>query len=144
MRKKIRNKALSAVLISSLIAAPMQGITVFAEKGEASPTAKNKFDSSYDSQNAYTASDYTNVAEKDTLGCIYSKESTTFKVWSPLATEVVLCRYATGSDGEEGAKSLGTVKMTKGSKGVWSCTVEGDIVDTYYTYKVTYYLNYLK
>ncbi len=129
MRKKtFRNKALSAALISSLIVTPMQGITVFAEKGETLPTAVNRFDSSYDSQYAYSGDD---------LGCTYTKEKTTFKVWSPLATSVTLCRYATGSDGESGAKSLGTVEMTKGDKGVWSCTVEGDIVNTYYTYKVT-------
>jgi len=129
MRKKtFKNKAMSLVLISSLIVTPMQGITVFAEKGEASPTAVNRFDSSYDSQWAYSGDD---------LGCTYTKEKTTFKVWSPLATSVTLCRYATGSDGESGAKSLGTVEMTKGDKGVWSCTVDGDIVNTYYTYKVT-------
>ncbi|MBQ3600059.1 MAG: type I pullulanase [Lachnospiraceae bacterium] len=127
-KNKLRFKALSVMLATSLVVGSFQGIPVKAEKGEGVVTAKNKFDSSYDSQNAYTGND---------LGCTYSKNSTTFKVWSPLATEVVLCRYATGSDGEEGAKSLGTVKMTKGSKGVWSCTVEGDIVDTYYTYKVT-------
>ena len=27
--------------------------------------------------------------------------------------------------------------MTKGDKGVWSTEVTGDIVNTYYTYKVT-------
>lgn len=129
MRKKtFKSKAMSLALISSLIVTPMQGITVFAEKGEASPTAVNRFDSSYDSQNAYSGND---------LGCTYTKEKTTFKVWSPLATSVTLCRYATGSDGESGAKSLGTVEMKKGDKGVWSCTVDGDIVNTYYTYKVT-------
>lgn len=129
MRKKtFKSKAMSLALISSLIVTPMQGITVFAEKGEAPPTATNRFDSSYDSQNAYSGDD---------LGCTYTKEKTTFKVWSPLATSVTLCRYATGSDGESGAKSLGTVEMKKGDKGVWSCTVDGDIVNTYYTYKVT-------
>lgn len=129
MRKKtFKSKAMSLALISSLIVTPMQGITVFAEKGESIPTAVNRFDSSYDSKWAYSGED---------LGCTYTKEKTTFKVWSPLATSVTLCRYATGSDGESGAKSLGTVEMKKGDKGVWSCTVDGDIVNTYYTYKVT-------
>lgn len=127
-KKNLKNKAVSIALISSLIATPMQGITVFAEKGESIPTAVNRFDSSYDTKWAYSGDD---------LGCTYTKEKTTFKVWSPLATSITLCRYATGSDGEAGAKSLGTVEMTKGDRGVWSCTVQGDIVNTYYTYKVT-------
>lgn len=127
-KKNLKSKAMSLALISSLTVTPMQGITVFAEKGESIPTAVNRFDSSYDSQWAYSGDD---------LGCTYTKEKTTFKVWSPLATSVTLCRYATGSDSEPGKKSLGTVEMKKGDKGVWSCTVDGDIVNTYYTYKVT-------
>ena len=76
------------------------------------------------------------------LGAIYSPERTVFKVWSPTATEVTLNRYATGSDYEDGAKKLGTVTMEKlmdGDKwtGVWTATVEGDIVNTYYTYSIT-------
>ena len=76
------------------------------------------------------------------LGAIYSPESTTFKVWAPLATEVILNRYATGSDSEEGAADLGTVSMEKlmdGERwtGVWTATVNGDIVNTYYTYTIT-------
>ena len=76
------------------------------------------------------------------LGALYSPEKTVFKVWSPTATEVTLNRYATGSDYEDGAKKLGEVKMEKlmdGDKwtGVWTATVEGDIVNTYYTYSIT-------
>ena len=76
------------------------------------------------------------------LGAIYSPESTTFKVWAPLATEVVLNRYATGSDEEDGAADLGTTEMEKLMDddkwtGVWTTTVEGDIVNTYYTYSIT-------
>ena len=63
-------------------------------------------------------------------------------MWAPLATEVKLNRYATGSDDEEGAQDLGTVEMEKlmdGEKwtGVWTATVDGDIVNTYYTYTIT-------
>ena len=76
------------------------------------------------------------------LGAIYDPSATVFKVWAPLATEVKLNRYATGSDNEPGAESLGTVEMEKlmdGGKwtGVWTVTVEGDIVNTYYTYTIT-------
>ena len=75
------------------------------------------------------------------LGATYSKDKTVFKVWSPTATEVKLNRYATGSDSEKGAKNLGTVDMEKlmdGDKwtGVWTTTVKGDLVNTYYTYTI--------
>ena len=86
-----------------------------------------------DAEYAYTGND---------LGAVYSPEKTVFKVWSPTATEVTLNRYATGSDNEAGAEKLGTVAMEKlmnGDKwtGVWTATVEGDIVNTYYTYTIT-------
>lgn len=72
------------------------------------------------------------------LGASYTKEGTTFKVWAPTATKVVLNRYSTGSNAEANAYSLGTVDMTQDSStGVWHCYVEGDIVNTYYTYSVT-------
>ena len=76
------------------------------------------------------------------LGAIYSPEATVFKVWAPLATAVSLNRYATGSDEEDGAAKLGTVEMEKlmdGGEwtGVWTATVEGDLVNTYYTYSIT-------
>ena len=86
-----------------------------------------------DAEYTYTGND---------LGATYSPEKTVFKVWSPTATEVTLNRYATGSDSEAGAAKLGTVAMQKlmdGEKwtGVWTATVEGDIVNTYYTYTIT-------
>ena len=86
-----------------------------------------------DNEYAYTKGD---------LGASYSPKSTTFKVWAPTATKVVLNRYATGSDDEEGAKDLGTLELTKLEEdgkwtGVWTGTVEGDIKNTYYTYTIT-------
>ena len=76
------------------------------------------------------------------LGAIYTPEATTFKVWAPLATDVQLNRYATGSDNEEGAQKLETTPMEKLMDddtwtGVWTLTVSGDIVNTYYTYSIT-------
>lgn len=140
MRKKwVRSKVLSAALVASLtatsiagngIAFPLKDAKAASDEGAARVQYKgsNYYNSEYDSKNAYSGND---------LGCNYTKEETTFKVWSPEASAVVLCRYATGSDKEANAENLGTVAMTKGDKGVWSCTVKGDIVNTYYTYKVT-------
>ena len=77
------------------------------------------------------------------LGATYTPQGTSFKLWSPTATKVILNRYATGSDKENGAQELGTVEMEKlkdgggNWTGVWTCYVSGDIANTYYTYTVT-------
>ncbi|MGN0452580.1 MAG: type I pullulanase [Ruminococcus sp.] len=76
------------------------------------------------------------------LGCFYTQDATTFKVWAPTSAEVKLNRYATGSDNEDGAEDLGVYELTKlmdGEKwtGVWTATLEGDFRNTYYTYTVT-------
>ncbi len=65
------------------------------------------------------------------LGATYSKESTTFKVWSPLAAEVKVLFYKLGATGTPYEEAV----MTKGDKGVWSATVNGDLNGVYYTYQ---------
>ena len=45
--------------------------------------------------------------------------------------------YKTGTDRENGAGVIGTYKMTKGSKSVWSVKLDGDYKNVYYTYLVT-------
>ncbi len=67
------------------------------------------------------------------LGAIYSQASTEFKVWSPFSSKIVLKLYEKGNGGD----AYKTVEMTKGEKGVWSATVEGDLKEKYYTYTVT-------
>ncbi|MBQ6205039.1 MAG: hypothetical protein IJK46_13225 [Prevotella sp.] len=75
-------------------------------------------------------------------GCIYSPESTYFRLWAPLASKVSLKIYGTGSDNEEGAALLGTYKMDKlmdGDQwtGVWVPDwIDGDMKNKYYTYDV--------
>ena len=73
----------------------------------------------------------------DDLGATYTPEETTFKVWSPSASDVILNLYATGSDTEKYATDLGAYKMTKGENAVWSITIVGNLKDVYYTYSVT-------
>lgn len=71
------------------------------------------------------------------LGSVYTPESTSFKVWSPTASEVTLNLYRTGSDAEEGAENLGSSPMGYDeTNGVWSVTAEGDLKNVYYTYSV--------
>lgn len=71
--------------------------------------------------------------EGDDLGANWSADSTTFKVWSPTASKVVLNLYKNGTDGDAYDK----VEMTKGDKGVWEAAVSGDLNKVYYTYSIT-------
>ncbi len=121
LRKGIRKSAsllLSAFLTMSVfaVAAPLQASAV-----------------SYSEMSALDAYAYSG----NDLGATYSKSSTTFKVWSPTASDVKLKLYKTGSDAESGAAVIDTKAMTKGDKAVWSVTVQGDLNGTYYTYLVT-------
>lgn len=123
-----------AVVLSMLLAAYMV-LPVFAAQTGESSGASNSYtyaSESIDSQYTYDGE----------LGALYTPAKTTFRVWAPLASSVTLNRYATGSDEEAGAASLGKVTMEKlmnGSSftGVWTAEVSGDIANTYYTYSVT-------
>ncbi len=68
----------------------------------------------------------------DDLGAVIDGNSTTFKVWAPTASCVVLNLYNSGHK----TPAYKTVKMIRGDKGVWSCTYECGH-GTYYTYTVT-------
>lgn len=72
------------------------------------------------------------------LGAAYTAKSTTFKLWSPVATAVKVCIYKTGSDDEQGAQMLSSNAMKLNeATGVWSLTLKGDYQNLYYTYLVT-------
>ena len=75
------------------------------------------------------------------LGALYSPESTTFKVWSPVSSRITLKIYANGTplsvDSMIGSDTVETeIEMEKGEKGVFSATVDGDLKEKYYTYTV--------
>lgn len=72
--------------------------------------------------------------EGDDLGATWSKESTTFKVWAPTASDVDLNLYESGTAGT--SDLIESIQMTQGEKGVWEVTVPGDLKGTYYTYSV--------
>lgn len=69
-------------------------------------------------------------------GATYSKEETVFRVWSPFAELVQVCLYKTGTDEEEGAKLIDRRPMVPVKKGLWQCTIPGDLNGVYYTYQV--------
>ena len=75
------------------------------------------------------------------LGAIYTSTSTTFKVWSPVSTRIDVIVYESGTPKALNA-TLGndtiveTKTMTKGTKGVFTATINGNLEGKYYTYKV--------
>lgn len=66
----------------------------------------------------------------DDLGCTYSKEETTFAVWTPLATAVTL-----KIESEEENKFV-THRMTRTDDGVYRLTLKGDYLNRKYRYRV--------
>ena len=68
----------------------------------------------------------------DDLGAVPGENGTTFKVWAPTASKVVLNLFEAGDSGE----AYDRVEMTRGEQGVWS-TEQPCGAGTYYTYTVT-------
>ena len=88
----------------------------------------------------------------DDLGVTFNKErtETTFKLWAPISSNVVLNLYDSGTSSsyseyagklswQEFLQDFPTRKlqMNKGQQGVWSITVPGNLHGRYYTYSVT-------
>ncbi len=67
------------------------------------------------------------------LGAVIDGTSTTFKVWAPTASKVVLNLFTAGNGGE----TIANVEMVLGEKGVWSHTQPDCGHGVYYTYTVT-------
>ncbi|OIR46286.1 type I pullulanase [Corynebacterium sp. NML130628] len=61
------------------------------------------------------------------LGAIYSPEKTTFRLWAPTAREVSFVNYS-----DNGA----VTPMTKGEKGTWEITLDGDQKGVEYRYRL--------
>ncbi|MDE7263387.1 MAG: type I pullulanase [Anaeroplasmataceae bacterium] len=72
------------------------------------------------------------------LGAIYAKESTTFRVWSPVSTQMKLRIYNTGTPASLGGSDVHQeYPMIQGEKGTWEFVYNGDCEGKYYTYVVT-------
>ena len=92
--------------------------------GEKAVVPTKIFDSDYFAENYHY--------DGNDLGAIIDGENTTFKVWAPTASKVVLNLFTAGHD----VSAYKSVDMVKGEKGVWSHT-EACGHGTYYTYTVT-------
>ncbi len=69
------------------------------------------------------------------LGIDYTAEATLFRLWAPLATEVEVRVFNSMDDNSP----ITTKTLTRGEKGVWSTTIEGDHFGKLYEYAVTNY-----
>jgi pullulanase len=70
----------------------------------------------------------------DDLGAVIQPDgSTTFKVWAPTASKVVLNLFTAGND----VDAYANLEMTKAEKGVWELNVAETGHGVYYTYTVT-------
>ena len=99
--------------------------TIMIEGYGEKPVVPTKiFDSEYFKENyLYDGND---------LGAVINGDNTTFKVWAPTASKVMLNLFNKGHEGN----AYKSVEMVKGEKGVWSHT-ELCGHGTYYTYTVT-------
>ena len=73
--------------------------------------------------------------EGSDLGAVWSKESTTFRVWAPTAQSVKGNLYESGTPGTEDL--LEQIEMTPDVNGTWVAVKDGDLNGVYYTYEVT-------
>lgn len=129
--KRLFSILLVAVLLASILCTSVA--SAFAADTKATVNEYSEAAMALDDEYAYSGE----------LGSFYTPDSTVFKVWAPTATKVELKLYATGSDDETGAADLGTFAMKKllddksEFTGVWTTTVEADLKNVYYTYRVT-------
>ncbi len=69
----------------------------------------------------------------DDLGAIVSGGKTTFKLWAPTASKVVLNLFDSGHEGN----AYKSVDLQKADKGVWERIEDASLYGKYYTYTVT-------
>lgn len=72
------------------------------------------------------------VYEGSDLELVYSAQSSKFRVWAPVASEVKLLLYDNGADG--GAYS--TLNMKRSDQGTWALEVNDDLKGKFYTFQI--------
>ena len=74
---------------------------------------------------------------KGDLGVSYTKEATTFRVWSPVSSNMTVLLYDTDTAKEFGGDDKYTgYHMHYKSGGIWELTIDGDLAGKYYNYQV--------
>lgn len=85
------------------------------------------YDGDFDLRYAYGGCD---------LGATCTPIRTIFKLWSPEASGVELYLYRDGTSGSW----FDHVLLEPGDRGVWACSVEGDLHGVYYDYEVILFI----
>lgn len=75
----------------------------------------------------------TNYSRND-LGVTYTKEQSTFRLWSPEAKSVHLYLY----DKSYKSKPYEKIQLERAENGTWICEVNEDLHGVYYTYEIEY------
>ena len=70
----------------------------------------------------------------DDLGAVWSKDSTTFRLWAPTAESVTLRLFESGKSYVDDLTE--EIEMTPDVNGTWVATKSGDLNGVYYTYSV--------
>ncbi|MBN2876742.1 MAG: type I pullulanase [Bacilli bacterium] len=98
------------------------------------------FDGIYDTEAFVDAYFY----DGDDLGAIVDGNTTSFKVWAPISSQVVLNIYDSGTPASLIAKDATatdtpsqTITMTRSFNGTWVASVNSNLHGKYYTYSVT-------
>jgi len=98
------------------------------------------FDGIYDTVAFETAYAY----DGDDLGAIVEDNATTFRLWAPISSQVVLNLYSSGTPASLVSKDstatdtpTESIPMVKDVKGTWLLTVDENLHGTYYTFSVT-------
>lgn len=92
------------------------------------------FDGIYDSPEFEQAFAY----EGDDLGAVVEANKTSFRLWAPISSKVVLNIYETGTpELFGGSDQKESYEMKKDVKGTWTYTIDKNLHGKYYTYSVT-------
>ncbi len=85
--------------------------------------------------NCYSTKEFeeANYYQGDDLGALWTKTATYFRVWAPIAEQVVVNLYRTGNEDD----LFRCIPMQKDANGTWVEQVEGNLSGIYYTYSVT-------
>lgn len=114
--------------------------TINVEFSEGVKSYDVTFDGIYDTEEFETAFGYTG----NDLGAVVGATSTNFRLWAPISSSVVLKIYDSGTpayliqkDSTATDTPSQTISMTKGEKGTWVASINGNLHGKYYTYEVT-------
>lgn len=74
------------------------------------------------------------IYERDDLGAVCADGCTVFKLWSPMAEQVILCLYRSGHEGD----AYKRIPMEKGEKGVWIVSFSESLHGIYYDFCIVF------